>query len=293
MGLSDAQQRQYRENGFLLVRSVVSAEALDRVTRAIDELTSRAEVSGQRNEIVDYERALADGKRVVRRLFNPFEQHEAFRGIATDERILGMVESLVGPNIALQHSKLNMKGAKVGSAVEWHQDLTYFPHTNDDLVGVMIHLDDITTENGCLQVLPRLHNRFFDHSLPDGSFAGMITETIDAERFGEPVSVQGPAGSVLLLHPLAPHRSAVNVSARGRRMLIFEYRAADAFPIYNGSQIVSSESCAHHLRGERARFARFGGPPPAIYLPHGRPKSLFQLQDESRHQLELTESGRS
>ena len=106
--------------------------------------------------------------------------------------------------------------------------------------------------------------------------------------FGEPVAAEGPAGSVLFLHPLVPHCSATNGSPERRRLLIFEYRAADAFPIYNGSQIVSSEACAHHLRGERARFARFGGPPPAIYLPQGSPKSLFQLQQASRLQLQRT-----
>ena len=56
-----------------------------------------------------------------------------------------------------------MKPSRVGSAVEWHQDLAYFPHTNPDLVNTLIYLDDATEENGCLQVLPRQHDRFFDH----------------------------------------------------------------------------------------------------------------------------------
>jgi len=86
------------------------------------------------------------------------------------------IESLIGPDFGIQHSKLNMKPAKVGSVVEWHQDLAYFPHTNDSLVTTLIYLDDATEQNGCLQVLPRHHTHFFSHAGPDGLFAGMITE---------------------------------------------------------------------------------------------------------------------
>ena len=67
-----------------------------------------------------------------------------------DDRILNRIKLLIGPNIAFQHSKLNMKPAKVGSIVEWHQDLAYFPHTNTNLVTTLIYLDDAPKENGCL-----------------------------------------------------------------------------------------------------------------------------------------------
>jgi ectoine hydroxylase-related dioxygenase (phytanoyl-CoA dioxygenase family) len=286
MALSDAEKRHYRENGFILVPSVFSAAEIAGVIAVIDGLLAVAAVrSGSGTQVFDCEADSVDGVQGVRRLFNPFEQHEGFRRIAIDDRILGRVESLLGPDIALQHSKLNMKGARLGSAVHWHQDLPYFPHTNDDLVGVLIHLDDATAENGCLQVLPGQHRRYFDHALPDGSFAGLITEPMEVH--GTPVAVECRAGSVLFLHPLAPHFSVANGSNKQRRLLIFEYRAADAFAIFNGNQIVGSEACAHHLHGMPARFARFGGPPPAIYRPRGSPRSLFELQEEARALLKV------
>ena len=63
-----------------------------------------------------------DGQRVPRRIFSPFDQHETFRALGTDARLLDKVESLIGPDFHLQHSKLNMKPARVGSVVEWHQE---------------------------------------------------------------------------------------------------------------------------------------------------------------------------
>jgi ectoine hydroxylase-related dioxygenase (phytanoyl-CoA dioxygenase family) len=151
---------------------------------------------------------------------NPFEQHEAFRALATDDRILDRIESLIGPDFNLQHSKLNMKPAGVGSPVEWHQDLAYFPHTNDDLVTTLVYLDDATEENGCLQVLPRHHHHFFDHSADDGSFAGMITEDLGDGRYGRAVPLPALAGSVIFMHCVLPHSSLPNRSSCSRRTLI-------------------------------------------------------------------------
>ena len=50
-------------------------------------------------------------------------------------------------NILLKSSKLNTKFEKGGSAVEWHQDWAFYPHTNDDVLAVGVMLDDV---NFCL-----------------------------------------------------------------------------------------------------------------------------------------------
>ncbi|MEC4016373.1 phytanoyl-CoA dioxygenase family protein [Streptomyces sp. H27-D2] len=279
-GLTKQQIDDYRRDGFVVIPSVLSVEDVVLIDSSIAELAGAGEeeIAG----IFEFEKETIDGERTARRLYNPYEQHENFRKLATDKRITDRVVSLLGPDLALQHSKLNLKPPRVGAPVDWHQDLTYFPHTNDDLVAVLIYLDDATRDNGCIEVLPRLHHRFLDHAMPDGTFAGRIVENLDDERHGAPVAVEGTAGSAILLHPLTPHRSAQNRSPARRRALIYQYRAADAFPIYTGKHLVAMEDCAHHIRGERASVARFGGPCPVIYRPHGSPKSLYQLQESSR-----------
>jgi hypothetical protein len=196
--------------------------------------------------------------------------------------MLDRIESLIGPDLNLQHSKLNMKPAKVGSVVEWHQDLAYFPHTNDDLVTTLLYLDDATEENGCLQVLPRHHTHFFDHSTPDGEFAGMITEELSDGRFGKPVPLPAPAGSAIFMHCVLPHSSLPNRSSRHRRTLIYEYRAADALPVYFGKMTALNEAVDRPLRGRPARFARFGGLRPLLPHVSGTIKSLYQLQEETK-----------
>ncbi len=291
--LTEDQVQHYKTEGYLVVPSVFTRTELDALDQTIRELTRDAIESGHLDKVMELEPEPLDGEQVPRRIYNPYEQHEAFRNLATDDRILDRIACLIGPDIGLHHSKLNMKPAKVGSVVEWHQDLAYFPHTNDDLVTTLIYLDDATEENGCLQVLPRNQNRFFEHHLPDGTFAGKVTETIDDGQYGEPVSLPATAGSVIFMHCIMPHSSLPNRSDTPRRTLIFEYRAGDAFPIYFGSYIDQLEALTHQLRGEPARFARFGGPNPMIPGIPGdaQIKSLYTLQEEARQAERVGDTG--
>ena len=182
---SEQQIEDYHTEGYLVVPRLFGEEELALVDRTVRQLTAEALASGNYADKMELEpESIGADEPVVRRLYEPFRQHENFRQLATDPRIVNRLTGLIGPDIHLQHSKLNMKPAKVGSVVEWHQDLAYFPHSNDDLVSLLIYLDDATEENGCLQVLPRHHHHFFDHRLSDGSFAGMITETVGSKCGG-------------------------------------------------------------------------------------------------------------
>ena len=282
--LTEAQIAQYRIEGYVVVPNLFNRAELERTYDCIREMTRNALASNDYSKVMELEPEPVDGERVPRRIYDPFEQHEAFRALATDEKMLGRIESLIGPDFGIQHSKLNMKPARVGSVVDWHQDLTYFPHTNDDLVTTLVYLDDATEENGCLQVLPRHQDHFFDHTLPDGSFAGMIRENLSDGRHGKPVALPAPAGSVIFMHCILPHSSLPNLSSRPRRTLIYEYRAADSFPIYYGDAVTVAESKAHHLRGKPATTARFGGPPPVVPRLKSAMKSLYEMQRAAKAQ---------
>jgi ectoine hydroxylase-related dioxygenase (phytanoyl-CoA dioxygenase family) len=274
----------YRREGYVVVESLFGADDLARIYATIRALVERALGGEDPSQILELEPEALDGERVPRRIFSPYDQHAAFRDLAHDERLLDRIESLIGPNFNLQHSKLNMKPAKIGSIVEWHQDLAYFPHTNDDLVTTLIYLDDATEENGCLQVLPRHHHHYFDHAGPDGRFAGMIAEDLSDGRFGRPVPLAAPAGSVIFMHCITPHSSLPNRSSRGRRTLIYEYRAADSYPIYYSEMTAVAEAKYRPIRGQPAPHARFGGPPPLIPKV-GKYTSLYELQAQAKSQV--------
>lgn len=212
-------------------------------------------------------------------MIDPYARHEAFRTIAHDPRIVDRVESLLGPDLDLHHSKLNFKPARVGSPVEWHQDLGYYPHTNDGVLAVLIYLDEATEDNGCLQVMQRQHNSYLEHAAPESAFAGRIGD--ESLKGMEPLSLAAPAGSAIFLHGLTPHASLPNESSSDRRTLIFAYRAGDAYPLYYGAVTVEDEATPRPVRGSRALHARFGGPPPIV--PRiDTTSSLYEIQAADR-----------
>ena len=83
-GLSEEQLTHYREEGFVDVPGLFDREDLRAAEDAIEELTTRA-VNDPANlaEVLELEPELVDGRRIPRRLYNPFLAHEGFRSIAT------------------------------------------------------------------------------------------------------------------------------------------------------------------------------------------------------------------
>jgi len=128
--------------------------------------------------------------------------------------------------------KLNMKSAGYGAPVEWHQDWAFYPHTNDDLAAVGIMVDDCDIENGPMMVIPGSHlGPVYDHHGRDGRFCGAMDPATCEADFSRAVPCLGKAGSIPVHHVRAVHGSATNFSGKQRRFLLFQYRAADAWPL--------------------------------------------------------------
>src|SRR5262245_22599646 len=102
--LTEQQVQHYNKEGFLIVNSILTASDLTEIDHAIREMTDRALDGGEMSQILELEPEPVDGKRVLRRIQQPFDQHETFRKVATNPRILDPIESLIGANFNLQHS---------------------------------------------------------------------------------------------------------------------------------------------------------------------------------------------
>jgi len=221
-----------------------------------------------------------EGKK-VRRLYEPCTHYPGFRALSESKELLDVIEQLLGANLFFHLSKVNMKPAQLGSVVDWHQDLTYYPLTNTDSVTVLFYLDDADASNGCLQVIPGAHHRVMDHTLK-GYFQGCVTETVDASKS---VYLEAKAGSMILMHCLTPHASAPNLSPHPRTTFIMSYRAADAFPIHLNARSDAQEAHARLVRGHEQREARFSLKSfPMPRFPRDT-KSLYELQEMARKEL--------
>jgi ectoine hydroxylase-related dioxygenase (phytanoyl-CoA dioxygenase family) len=222
----------YEENGYLLVPEVLKPSEVEELRSALEEVLEEA--AGLEASNAKFALSSPDpstGRRFVKRVFNPNARHPAFETLLSHAAILDLVEELIGPDITLQQTKLNLKPSAEDARFEWHQDYPFFPHTNFDLVAVMVYLDDSDETNGGLRVIPGSHKLGpLEHDFSaDGQAYG--TEVSDKSVFADEsrwVSLEVPAGSLALHHSCTLHCSGTNQSARPRSTLIFEYRATDA-----------------------------------------------------------------
>ncbi|MCS6878812.1 MAG: phytanoyl-CoA dioxygenase family protein [Geminicoccaceae bacterium] len=230
--ISEAQVERYRRDGFIVVENVLSPEEVAELRAVTDELVAKARGLRTHDEVYDLEDDHTPEEPKVRRIKAPHKVHPVFDRVMRHPGILAILQKLIGPAIRFDTSKLNVKAAGYGAAVEWHQDWAFYPHTNDDLAAVGVFIDDIGLDNGPLLCIPGTHKGpIYDHHDDEGYFCGAMDPDRREVAYEEAVPCLGPAGSISIHHARVVHGSAVNTSGRPRRLLLYQYRAADAWPL--------------------------------------------------------------
>ena len=229
--LADEQVRFYQENGYLLIEKRVPEDVLDALRSEIERFRQIARGMTASDERIDLEDSHTPEDPRIRRVKQPNTQSKIIDDLMRSDHILAPVRDLLGPDLRLQTTKLNMKSAGYGAAVEWHQDWAFYPYTNDDVLAVGLIIDDMNEENGPLMVYPGSHRGPVHNHHHNGYFAGAMDLQASGLDIADAVPLMGPAGSISIHHARTVHGSALNTSQRDRRIIFFEMMAADAFPI--------------------------------------------------------------
>lgn len=139
--LTQSQVEYYRREGYLLYDQPVLPQA------KFDKLAKHFE-----NKLA----ALPAGERPENMDVPHFTDPALFEWLFADE-VLDLVESLIGPDIALFSSHFICKPKGNGKRVPWHQDSSYWRGMIDpmEVVTVWLAIDPATEENGCMKVVPR------------------------------------------------------------------------------------------------------------------------------------------
>jgi ectoine hydroxylase-related dioxygenase (phytanoyl-CoA dioxygenase family) len=229
--LTRAQIDEYNRVGALVVPDVLTVAEVAELRSATDGFVERARGVSTHNEIYDLEDSHSPEVPRVRRIKAPHLHHPAYAGLVKHPGIVDVLTDLWGPNIRFDTAKLNLKSAGFGAAVEWHQDWAFYPHTNDDLAAVGVMMDDMELENGPLMIIPGSHTGpIYDHHA-NGRFCGAMDPDTCGVDFSKAVPLTGHAGSITVHHVRTVHGSAPNTSNRDRRLLLFQFRAADTWPL--------------------------------------------------------------
>jgi ectoine hydroxylase-related dioxygenase (phytanoyl-CoA dioxygenase family) len=229
--LTKAQIEEYNDVGAIVVADVLTPEEVFALQDVTDGFVQRARGLTGHTDIFDLEDSHTAENPRVRRIKAAHKHDAAYAALTRHPKIIGALQALWGPHIRFDTAKLNMKCAGFGAPVEWHQDWAFYPHTNDHLAAVGVMFDDMAMENGPLMIIPGSHKGpVFDHHA-NGVFCGaMDPENFDVD-YKKAVALTGKAGSITVHHVRTVHGSAPNLSDRDRRLLLFQFRSADAWPL--------------------------------------------------------------
>lgn len=172
--------------------------------------------------------------------------HPAVAQIANDPRLFGPAQQILGHDAFPFRATLFDKSPDANWLITWHQDTALPLHKKceisgwgpwsvkegviyahapasalEKVVALRLHLDDSTTENGPLRVLPGTHCR------------GVLTDQeIEAAvaKVGAATCLV-PKGGVIVMRPLIIHASSKSASDIPRRVLHIEYATPVLVPV--------------------------------------------------------------
>lgn len=235
--LTDEQVGTFRRDGVLTVPNAVTPDQLAALRADMDRWVEESRAhNGPYGETIDgrprfdVQPGHSGDRPALRRVSAPTEVSAAHREVMANSAMVDMVADLIGPGVRLHHTKVNTKLPGAATEVQWHQDFPFTPHSNADLITALLMVDEVTVENGPLEVVPGSHNGPIHSLWHDGAFTGAICPDAVAAMRDAAVSCTGSAGSVCLMHTRLAHASAPNRSDRSRTLFICVYGAGDAVP---------------------------------------------------------------
>jgi len=195
----------------------------------------------------------------IRSFFAIHELSPVFADVAGDRRLLEVARQILGGDVSIHQSRVNLKPPFDGRPFQWHSDFETW-HTEDGMprmraCSMFVALTDNLASNGPLMLIRGSHRRFVACSgeTPDEHYKrslrkqeiGVPSNEILARlaEEGEGIAVPTPrAGSVLLFDCNTLHASAGNLTPYPRHNLFFVYNHVE--------NELHEPFCGTHLRPE-------------------------------------------
>ena len=231
MKVTEQQLAFYREHGYVVIEKALSdadiAPLIQAHVEIVDEIAQQLYDQGkiaQRYEDAPFETRLARLADACGAAAGPSglgacpdlgetRRRESF-DFLRNPNLLDVIEPFIGPEITwnpVSHIRPKMPGTDVA----FHQDAVFTAPEAKDILQVTVWLPLVpsTEENGCLQVMPKVHEErivywTYSRDLPDI----------------EPVSLPMDKGDVLIMHKLTPHGSGPNTTNAVRWSMDLRYQ---------------------------------------------------------------------
>jgi len=235
--LSPEQLEAYEARGFHQVDRLLGVDELlaleDAVRRLLDDRSLDAD------ERVVREHAGRD----VRSLFEVHRLDPAFAALAADPRLVEPARQILGSEVYVHQSRVNLKPGFRGRGFYWHSDFETW-HAEDGMpamraLSISLSLTPNEPWNGSLMVIPGSHRRFIgcQGETPEAHYQ----TSLRSQEYGVPSEadlsrlvaeggihmVTGGAGSAVMFDCNLMHGSGSNISPLARRNLFIVYNSVE------------------------------------------------------------------
>uniref|UniRef100_A0A8C9QLH0 Phytanoyl-CoA dioxygenase, peroxisomal n=1 Tax=Spermophilus dauricus TaxID=99837 RepID=A0A8C9QLH0_SPEDA len=229
--LSPEQRKFYEENGFLVIKNLVSDADIQRFRVEFEKICKKE--SKPAGLVVMRDMSLAKSgcipnEKTIVKVQNFHDDKELFRYCTLPE-LHSQVPLFLSPPIVSQHHRL-ISGKKT-SRHPMHQDLHYFPFRPSNLIvcawTAMEHTD---RNNGCLAVLPGTHKlplKPHDYPQWEGGVNTMYHGIQDHDQDRARVHLVMEKGDTVFFHPLLIHGSGRNRTQGFRKVICCHFVSAD------------------------------------------------------------------
>ncbi|MBM7553817.1 ectoine hydroxylase [Thalassobacillus pellis] len=228
----------YEKNGFLQIENFFSEDEVADMQKGIYEL---ADSTGDLKSDKVIREPESDE---IRSIFHVHNDDAYFKDVANDQRLLDIVNHLLGSDVYIHQSRINYKPGFTGKEFDWHSDFETW-HVEDGMprmraVSLSIALSDNYTFNGPLMLIPGSHNYYVScvGETPDDNYK----ESLKKQKLGVPdhdslrwlteqgggISVPtGKAGSITLFESNTMHGSNGNITPYGRNNLFMVFNSVE------------------------------------------------------------------
>ncbi|MGS2587216.1 ectoine hydroxylase [Streptomyces hebeiensis] len=148
----------FERDGFLTVDQLIGADEVALYRTELDRLVSDPAVRADERAIIEPQ------SRDVRSVFEVHRISEVFANLVRDERVVGRARQILGSDVYVHQSRINVKPGFGATGFYWHSDFETW-HAEDGLpnmrtVSVSIALTENFDTNGGLMIIPGSHKTF-------------------------------------------------------------------------------------------------------------------------------------
>lgn len=233
--LTKEQMDFFEKNGYIIFENLFSSAEVDRL---FDELASLSNDEAKK-EMPQF--ILEETQRDVRSIFEIHKISALYGLLCRDKRILKIVQQLLGSQVYIHQSRVNLKPGFDGKEFYWHSDFETW-HSEDGMpnmraISCSISLTKNYEFNGPLMVIPGSHKDFVSCSgeTPDDHYK----QSLKRQEIGTPqkeilekmvekskiVSAKGDAGSVIFFDCNIMHGSNGNITPYPRSNAFFVFNS--------------------------------------------------------------------